>query len=217
MHLARFLGIAAATFAFTAALPAAAAPVVDQSFATTDDPDHNTGLGIVSTSLGQSFTVGLTGTLAGVEFSIFKFRGTTGDLTVDIRSVTGAGPSASAGSALATASVANAAIVFESSSPYAYSTIYVDFSAAGLHVMAGDILSFVLSSPISEQFAVQTDYLDAYAGGERWSQDGDGNPFSANSSADLSFRTFVSVPEPGTTTLLGLSLAGLVAFRRRRP
>jgi hypothetical protein len=216
MGFTRSLFLAAAALALGFAAPASATVVIDQNFVTTDHPDNGTGLGITTTSLGQTFTVGVTGKLAAVEFNILKFSGMTGDVTVDIRSLAGGAPDSLASNALASATVANGDIATYGPSPYAWTTILVDFSAANIMVTAGDMLSFVLSSPIGQEFGVQTDYTDGYAGGSRWSQNGDGNAFDELADADLAFNTYVDLPEPGTLAVFGLGLAGLAFARRRK-
>lgn len=220
MGISRGLCALAAACLFSAST-VYAVPVVDQQHATTDDPANSTGVGIVTFGLAQTFTVGITGTLTGVEFHGLKFDNTTGDLTVDIRTTTSGAPQVSTGSALGTATVANALIAaYSPANATAFSTLFVDFSAANIQVTAGDVLSFVLTSPIGQEFSIQTDYLDAYAGGSRWSQTSDGNAFDELASADLTFRTFVDsanrVPEPGGLALFALSLVALHALRRRR-
>ncbi len=211
---ASFLVVGAVLFGFSAPLSAA---IIDQNFATTDDPNHGTGLGIVTTGLAQTFTVGVTGTLASVEFNILKMSGTTGDLSVDIRSLVGGVPDSLMANALATSTISNSLINTYGGSIYSWTTISVDVSAANIAVASGDMFAFVLNSPLGEEFGIQTDYTNAYAGGQRYSQNGDGTSFGGLSSADLAFKTTViSVPEPSVITLFGLGLLGLGIARGRQ-
>jgi len=215
--------ISAALLAVFLAAQAHAAVILDQDFATTDDPNHSTGLGIVTTGLGQSFTVGVTGLLSAVEFNVLRLNGaTTGDLTFDLRSLTGGVPDASSASALGTSIIANGDIGLIGGSPYAWTTVHVDVSGYGINVTAGDELAFILSSPIAQEFTVQTDYLDAYAGGMRWSQNGDGTAFASLATADLAFATYVddgiapsAVPLPAGLPLIAAAF-GLLGLMRRR-
>lgn len=195
--------------------PASASIVIDQNFTTTDDPDNGTGLGIVTTSLAQTFTVGLDGKLAAVEFNVLQMTATNGDLTVDIRPLVGSAPDPDASDALASVVVPNGDIGTYGPSPYSWTSLFVDFSAFGIAVSAGDMLAFVLSSPLTEEFGVQTDYTSAYGGGSRWSQDGDGTAFSELATADLAFKTYVNVDSPATFALLSLGLAG-ISFKCRQ-
>ena len=212
-----FVTLTAFIIAFTA--PASAAVIIDQNFTTTDDPNNGTGVGIVTTSLAQTFEVGLTGSLAAIELNILKFSGTTADLTIDIRSLVGSSPDPLAANALATVNINNSAIATLSSSPHLWSSIYVDFSFANIAVTAGDSLSFVISSVIGEGFDIQTDYLNGYSNGSRWSQNGDGATFSELSTADLAFNSYIDVaniPEPSIWALFSIGMVGLGLARRRK-
>lgn len=212
--LASFLVVGTVLFGFSTPL---SATVIDQNFVTTDDPNHNTGLGFVTTSLAQTFTVGVTGTLASVEFNVLKMSGTTGDLSFDIRSLVGGVPDSLMANALATSTISNSLINTFGGSPYSWTTINIDVSAANIAVAAGDMFAFVLNSPIGEKFGIQTDYNNAYAGGQRYSQNGDGTSFYASSYADLAFKTTVNaVPEPSVIALFGLGLLGLGIARGRQ-
>jgi hypothetical protein len=199
----------------------AQAATLDQNFVTTGNPNNNTGLGLVNTGLAQSFTVGISGILNSVSFNILKLNGTTGDLTIDIRNMTAGAPDLSSVSALASTTVSNSDIDTFGVIPYAYSNILADFSSANISVSSGDILAFVLSSPIGEDFGVQTDYLDGYAAGSRFSQNGDGTAWANLASADLTFSTYVDVnispvPVPAAFWLFGTALIGFVGMSRRR-
>ena len=201
------------------AVPASQAALLDQNFTTTDDPNNNTGLGIVTTGLSQSFTVGISGKLDSVSFNILKFSGTTGDLTVDIRNMTGGAPDQSSGSSLGSVTISNADIGVVGGNPLPFTNILADFSSANIAVSIGDMFAFVLLSPIPQDFAVQTDYLNGYAGGSRFSQNGDGNSWSEFARADLTFSTYVdvsAVPVPAAVWLFGTALIGLVGFGKRR-
>lgn len=195
----------------------AGAATLDANHTTTDKPNNNTGLGFVTTSLGQTFTAIGSGILQSVQFSILKFGASTSDVGFDIRNLDGSAPDPDAADALFSSSIANGDIGVLSGNPYSWTMITVDVSSANIAVTSGDTLSFFLSSIIGQSFAVQTDYQNAYSGGQRWSQNGDGNAFSANTAADLTFATTIAaVPLPASLPLLLLGIGGLSWIRRRR-
>lgn len=193
------------------------AGIIDQDFITTDNPNHNSGVGLAWTSLAQTFTVGTTGTLASIEFNVLKLAGTTGNLTFDVRSLSGNAPDPFIANALFTSTVSNDDIDTFGDQPYAWTSIVIDLSAANIGASIGDMFAFVVTSTPGESFGIQTDYSNGYSGGERHFQVGDGSLFSQNSNADLAFKTTmnVSVPEPSSISILALGLIGLNHFRRK--
>jgi hypothetical protein len=203
---------------------ASSAPLIDQQFVR--DIVNNTGIGQVSSSIGQTFTVGLTGTLTGIDVFIAELatETTTGGLTLDVRSVSGSGAvEPLAANALASATIPDASVPFRATSSPFFTPILVDLSAAGLAVTAGDILAFVLTrvNGDDDPYYVQTDFDAGYLGGTRVSQLADGDAFFPSASTDLTFRTYVEtagsapVPLPSTLVLIGLGLAGFGWNRRR--
>lgn len=214
----RNLFMIATTAIFTTV--SAHAAVLDANHSTTDDPNNNTGLGIVNTSLAQTFTVIGNGILDSISFSILNLSGTTDDVGFDVRGVDiGGNPNPLASSSLFSTSIANADIGSFGPQPYAWSVITVDVSSANIAVSTGDVLSFVLSSSIGEEFGVQTDYLDAYGGGARFSQNGDGTAFSSLATADLTFSTTITpaaIPLPASLPLLAIGFGALGWMRSRR-
>jgi len=185
---------------------------IDQEFRTTDNPYNATMVGIVTTSLAQTFTVGVTGTFDTVEFKVIKYPETTGNLTFDIRHASVAGqtqfdfdtPDPFFSNTLFTATILNADI----GASFPWSSITVDLSSARIEAKEGDMFALVLTSTLGQAFAVQTDYLNGYSYGERCSQIEDGSFFSPHDYADLTFKTTmnVNVPEPNSISLPALGL-----------
>ena len=199
-------------------VPVSQAATLDQNFVTTDNPTNNTGLGLAVNGLSQTFTVGLSGILDSVSFNILKDTGTTGDVIIDIRNLTGGAPDQASGSALASVTISNSDIN-TLGFPFTFSNIVADFSSANIAVSTGDILAFALLSPSGDDFFVQTDFINGYTGGSRFSQVNDGNPWFENADADLTFSTYVDVspvPVPAAVWLFGTALIGFVGMSRRR-
>lgn len=195
-----------------------AVPVVDQQHL---DGDTFTLLGLSRSSIGQTFTVGQTGILTGIDIYVRNTGGFLGGLTVDIRDATGGVVEPLAANALGSVAVANGAI---STTLGSFTPLFVDFSSAGISVTAGDELAFLATPAVSgDRFSLEQDLAGGYLGGEavgQFAADGDGSPFSPVAASDLTFTTYVDpeiapVPLPAGGALLLLGLAGLVAARRR--
>ena len=212
-------GIALASM-LSAAGPAKALVVLDQEYVPDPSlaPAGNAAIGQDFArnvfTMGQTFAVGVTGTLAAIEVFVSKPTDIFEDLTLDIRTPAGTLPG------LPAATLASATQSPGGLPDYTISTIRFDVSGAGIDVTAGDFLSFVLSSSTqhtapSSYFGIFSGAEGGYDGGEGFlAQFGDGTNFATN--YDMVFRSFVDVPEPGSLAMLGLGVFGAATAHRRR-
>lgn len=198
-----------------------AAPILDQEY---NPAVVNSGLGIGSRDRAQTFTVGLSGQLTGVELLMERFSNSIGDLTVEIRSTAGGVPGNSSGAVLATTTVSQSLMSLGTGSGSNATFVAADLTAAGLFVNAGDVLAIALSGNPSGEFGWFGGSDNGYAGGSTyWRFPGDPNNWSAFSlDREQGFRTFVDaseiseVPAPGAIGILGLGLMAVFATSRRR-
>jgi hypothetical protein len=187
--LASVTGAILAALALPALLSGAAAvPVIDQSNSALPTMNFSAVRSGFTTS--QTFIVGFSGTLTGVDV-IVDSRGTpAANLDLAIQGTVGG---VADGNTLASASVAP----FAPGNP----TISFDVSGAALSVAAGDTLAFVLSTAAT----LGNDYLaravpsNRYARGEFTDS---GGAFASGAGWDMIFDTFVepaSLPGPGSS------------------
>ena len=178
-----------------------------QLTASTIDQEYFDGVGgVAGGAIGQTFTCGLSGTLATVELALQA----TSSATLDIRPTSGGMPTTSQSSALA--------IVALPDLPYSANRIYdVDVSSFDVPVVPGEMLAFTLHGT-SVQMVLNpgTAYgggPDVYTRGEAciaYDANSPWNPYLGGG-ADLDFRTYVAVPEPSTFSLLGIAGLALLA------
>lgn len=204
-----------------AATPAQATVLLDQSETTGGWVNFLSSSG----SIGQSFTVGVTGILDHIDVHLRKTFPAQGpetdyDIQLSLQSLSGGLPD---GISLATATIDGSTLPDAPATGSAFTTF--DLSAAGISVTAGDMFAFVLTGLGSSSadwniFSAGTDE-NPYAGGAKLSFNGV-NWTATNT--DAVFQTFVNdsvsgpvaVPEPGMAALVGLGLVGLGFARRRR-
>jgi hypothetical protein len=185
----------------------------------------------------QTFTVGTTGTLVGLDLFIGRFGANVGPLLVDLRSTKGGVPTEDDRGVRA--HIAIASTTFPNTGfGGAVDGMSIDLSALGLSVVAGQMLAFVVRSPDSvptptgsPQYAL-VGSTASYAGGAAFYRApslgvGSFTPVPSSAFDDYAFRTFVDsealpepapVSEPATVLLMGSCLAGLAYARfKRRP
>jgi hypothetical protein len=161
-------------------------------------------------SRGQSFTVGIAGTLAGFEFHNNKSSSrATGNAYLTLYSTDGGGgPDSQLGQVFLPAAAISTTSGFH----------FFDLSPLNIAVEIGDMLFAALHADFNGgTFAT----LNSYAGGSEW---GCGPAFGIvcwtaadNGVHDLVFRSHVTpLPTPGSLALFGLGLAGFSLYRRRR-
>lgn len=207
--------ILAVTVALAAMAGAQAAPVIDQSFVP-GPLGIQARAGVIGATVEykvfQSFSVGISGVLTGVDVYVESNGTPAQNLVLDV--VSTADP---LGTALASMSVAPSGV------SGAGGFVSFDLSAANLAVLAGDLLSIRLSSAqdfsgnVNEYFAIGNQ-VGGYAGGQgqHWnSSSGFNSP-----GWDFYFKTWVDdaggqVPEP-SALLLAIAALGAAGAARRR-
>ena len=172
-----------------------------------------------SSEVGQTFTVGLSGTLDHIDvfmnridFGFFQ----SGDAVLSVYNTAGGLPT---GSALATSVVLQADIL---TTP---SFISFDVSPSAVQVSANDILAFGITSTGSKGYGLSV-ATDNYSRGDAvdrilnippdpWQFSTVFTP-QGDVRSDHSFRTFVSVPEPSTFAIAVVIAAAFSTARRTR-
>ena len=206
--------------------PAAnAAPILDQS-QTNDDFVHFLD---PTTTLGQTFTVGIAGVLERIDVQLRKTFPGQGpapdyDIEMTLQSLSGGLPS---GTVLASATVDGNTL------PAAGLAVtpmtMFDISGAGINVSIGDMFAIVLTAQGTGSepgdwniFVSSGSGPDLYTGGNKL-QYGSSGWFATSNSSDWTFQTFVSegevvaASEPASMAVVAVGLAGLLLVRRRKP
>jgi len=231
----RWLRVAALGLALAWVLPAAralATPMVDQqSVAVTSDRVQLDG--VFNFGIAQTFTVGVTGSLASVEVEVGRGSAVTEDLVLYLLP-TNPEVLGSLGTVYKPAvdfegdAIVKVAVSSSLVSVGSASLLSIDLSSFAVDVTAGDHLALALRAPgvgggMDDAYfwSVTSSYPvvgGPYSGGHQW-LDID-PPWTIESYQDMNFRTFVeipAVPEPAASVAYALGLATIaVALRRLR-
>lgn len=202
--------------------PVQATVVLDQSQTTAGFVNFLTS----TSSIGQSFTVGVSGILDRIDVHLRKTFPAQGpetdyDIQLSLQSLSGGLPD---GISLATATIDGSTLPAAGAAVSPYTSF--DLSAAAISVTAGDMFAFVLTglgagSSADWNLFTSGSNENPYADGAKLSFAGSS---WSTTNADAEFQTFVNdevsgpiaVPAPGMAVIFGLSLAGLGFVRRKR-
>ena len=162
-----------------------------------------------TTDKAQTFTVGLTGQLTGVDVFIFRQSIATEDLIVDVRATAGGVPIENNAAALATVVIPRLSV------PTTVGFLHVDLTPFALGVTAGDVLAIVLrtASHGGPEYGWDGQTTDPYpAGGHYFRNPSAGVPTwtLTDPSFDVGFRTFVSIAAVPAVSEWGLAIMALV-------
>jgi len=211
--------LVATACALLLARPATAATIAfDQGFDPGTTVNFGGGVGGDDYEVAQTFTVGLTGTLARLDLFI-NATVIAGDLFVKLLPTVGGVPVQSTALNLLSVTIPYGAVPIDPPNPTAFYSL--DLSAFGFVVTAGDVLAIMLSGTGNYGFGGQNN--DPYAAGQfyerRTSQTLAWSVPTVAPLADLAFRTYVDVePEPIPEPVsLFLVAAGLTTWMLTRP
>ena len=159
--------------------------------------------------LGQSFTVGISGQLSQVDIYLAQHVAVDGDLTSEIYNITDGLP---VGTPLASK------VVSQSQVDSTFSWVSIDFTALGLYVTAGDVISINLTYGGGGEYNWARG-ANGYVGGTAmytYTDPGWTDDSWHLLNADFGFKSYIEpVPIPGAVWLLGSGLIGIVGIRRK--
>jgi len=204
------------------ALNVASAEVLDQSSVVPNNPRSTAYGNINSTTLwAESFTVGLSGTLTSVSVQAVSGTSDVQGMTLEVRPMVGGFPTSWTTAPLASASLPPTAFVtiFSGQHPF----VDFDISSFDVIVHTGDQLAVDLRTtdpgdlPTHDYGWQKTDvdYDDPsniYAGGIPFVSLNGSSWTSYNSTEDLGFATYVTVPEPSSLMLATAAILALAGF-----
>lgn len=143
-----------------------------------------------SLARGQTFTVGVTGVLSGLELSLYTVSN-PGDLVVAILDMSGGDPRTAPVLGSLSVTTAAAGPISPILSLESINATFIDLTPLGIAVEAGDVLAFRLTvaSPLPSLWAIQVSaFTDRYLGGSYFA-------ITANNSVqyfgDAAFKIFV--------------------------
>lgn len=211
-----FVAIFGIALVHSAGTPARAVPVIDQDNLQNVNVIANIGFHSNGFFIerAQTFTVGTTGILSRIELRVYNDRGNAVDpLIVDVRTVVGGIPSDPN-----TGPNILESFSFDAASVSTSQTNILGIDLAGISVTAGDMLAIGVRTTGSAIFQYNwwASNFPGYADGSGYNRVPGASNWGFNPAAqDYSFRTFVTVSEPGALMLTFIGIATLVRIRHK--
>jgi len=204
-----------------ASTPVHAAVVLDQDYEFTSGVA--VGASGTSSEVGQTFTVGMAGTLDHIDVLMFRQSGIFDPATDPILNVYNASGGLPIGASIATTSVSKDLVPYNLAGFVSF-----DISGSAIPVLVGDVLAFSISTSGSALYWLleksDTGQPVDYASGQGVSRilNIPPDPWQADTTVDgdtvdRGFRTYVeAVASPASVWLFGSGLLGVVGIARRK-
>jgi hypothetical protein len=155
----------------------------------------------------QTFTVGRTGLLTGIDLQILRSPEATHDFTLSLRTTTGGIPNSNDASTLFESIIPMSIVPGYPPGPQSVPLTHLSVTPP-IAVKAGDVLALSLSRDGrgSPPWGLWRHGTAKYTGGTIYHRPSSSDSWILATGYDAGFRTYVTIPEPATLVLFALAI-----------